>query len=117
VKAITQVSMFKAPNSYESSLKSFNSICLLRRGLCFKESKILNLPINRVQNECENLSGTVTPEYLLEQWNRGAMLDTEILLSHVPTSPHEEHLIRFKNRFQGSLPFGTQPITTEVFDL
>jgi len=101
VKVITQVSSFKAPNSYESSLKSFNSICIERRGLCFSESKILNLPINRVQNECDNLSGTVSPEYLLEQWNMGAMLDTDSLLNHVPASPHEEHLIRFKNRFHG----------------
>ena len=70
-----------------------------------------------MQNECDNLSGSVTPEYLLEQWNRGAMLDTESLLNHVPTSPHEEHLIRFKNRFHGSLPLGTQPITAEGFNL
>ena len=98
VRIITKISNFSAPNSYESALKSFNTLCVKRYGLCYLESKILNLPINRVQNECENLSGSVSPEYLLNQWNNGMMLDTTSLLTHIPVSPHEEHLITFKIR-------------------
>jgi len=98
VIAITKVSSFSAPNSYEAAMKSFNKLCSNRVGLCYFESKILNLPINRVQNECENLSGTVSPEYLLDQWQKGMMLDTTKLLTHIPQSPHEEHEIIFKMR-------------------
>ncbi|MBU3917614.1 hypothetical protein KKA14_18950 [bacterium] len=98
VRIITKVSTFSAPNSYEAALKSFNTLCVERRGLCYSESKILNLPINRVQNECENLSGSVSPEYLLDQWCKGMMLDTSNLLTHIPQSPHEEHLVVFKIR-------------------
>lgn len=111
VKMITKVSNFKAPNSYESSLKSFNSFCVLRRGLCYSESKIINLPINRVQNECDNFSGSVSAEYLLEQWNRGMMLDTDSLLTHVPISPHEEHLIKLKKRPHESSRLEQKPIS------
>lgn len=98
VIAITKVSSFSAPNSYEAAMKSFNTLCVDRIGLCYFESKILNLPINRVQNECENLSGAVSPEYLLDQWQKGMMLDTTKLSIHIPQSPHEEHAIVFKMR-------------------
>lgn len=98
VRVLTKVSSFTAPNSYEAALNSFNSLCSEKRGLCYFESKILNLPINRVQNEYVNLSGSVSPEFLLDQWNKGMMLDTSKLRSHTPQSPHEEHLIDFKIR-------------------
>lgn len=98
VKVITRISSFKAPNSYENCLKSFNDIVVRRKGLCFRESVILNLPINRVQTEIANISGGVSPGFLLEQWNRGLMLDTSMFDKHVPTAPHEEHAIRFRER-------------------
>lgn len=110
VKIITKVSNFMAPNSYESSLKSFNSFCVHRRGLCYSESKILNLPINRVQNECDNLSGSVSTEYLLDQWKRGMMLDTDSLSTHVPISPHEEHQIKLKKRLPETSLLGQKSI-------
>jgi hypothetical protein len=98
VRVLTRISEFKAPNSYEVALKAFNDIAERRVGLCFKESKILNLPINRVQNEIPNLSGAISCAYLLEQWNRGMMIDTQMFDRHTPISPHEEHVIQFKQR-------------------
>jgi len=98
VRILTKISSFSAPNSYEGALKSFNSLCKERSGLCYFESKILNLPINRVQNEFSNLSGSISPEYLLEKWNEGLMLDTSKFDKHVPQSPHEEHDIIFISR-------------------
>lgn len=100
VRVITRVSSFSGPNSYESALKSFNSLCRERLGLCYFESKILNLPINRVQSEYANMSGSVSPEYLLEQWNKGMMLDTTRLRTHIPRSPHEDHVMCFTIRPQ-----------------
>jgi hypothetical protein len=98
VRVLTRLSDFKAPNSYEGALKTFNDIAKNRNGVCYGESKILNLPINRVQNEVPNLSGGVSPEFLLEQWNKGLMLDTSMFDTHVPHSPHEEHPVVFKKR-------------------
>lgn len=102
VRVMTRVSDFVAPNTYEAALKTFNNLCVERRGLCYPESKILNLPINRVQNEIDNLSGDISPEFLLSQWNKGMMLDTEELRSHIPKSPHEEHAVSFIKRQVGS---------------
>jgi len=98
VRVLTRISDFKAPNSYEVALKAFNDILANRIGVCFGESKILNLPINRVQNEILNLSGTISCEYLLEQWNLGMMIDTQMFVDHTPISPHEEHGIQLKRR-------------------
>lgn len=98
VKAITAVSSFRAPNTYEAELKTFNDLCRGRKGICYGESKVLNLPINRVQTECDNVSGNISTSYLLEQWNSGQMLDTSSLMDHCPTAPHEEHALPFKSR-------------------
>lgn len=98
VRVLTRISNFRAPNSYEAELKSFNDIVKGRKGICFKESKILNLPINRVQKEAENFSGDVSPDFLLMQWNKGLMIDTSVFDQHIPLSPHEEHEIIFRPR-------------------
>lgn len=98
VRAMTEISDFVAPNTYEAALKTFSSMCAERLGLCYSESKILNLPINRVQSEVENLSGEISPEYLLSKWNDGMMLDTEMLRAHIPRSTHEEHAVVLKMR-------------------
>lgn len=98
IRVLTRISDFKAPNTYEAALKVFNDIARNRVGICYTESKTLNLPINRVQNEVSNLSGNVSPEFLLAQWNNGMMLDTSSLDTHIPLAPHEEHVITFKRR-------------------
>lgn len=98
VRVLSRLSNFKAPNTYEASLKSFGDIIMGRKGMCYEESKILNLPINRVQNEVENISGSVSPEFLLEQWNMGLMLDTSMFDTYEPSSTHEEHPVRFTRR-------------------
>jgi hypothetical protein len=98
IRVMARLSDFKGPNSFESALKSFDDFARNRRGLCYSESRILNLPINRVQDDVSNLSGNVSPDFLLEQWNKGLMLDTAMFAGHIPQAPHEEHVIRFKSR-------------------
>jgi hypothetical protein len=98
VRVMARISEFKAPNSFEVALNAFNDLAENRIGICFKESKILNLPINRVQEEVRNLSGSVSCEYLLDEWNNGMMIDTQMFDNHTPISPHEEHLIKLKSR-------------------
>jgi hypothetical protein len=98
VKIIASVSTFKAPNSLEAELKSFNSIAFNKTGLCYHDAKILNVPINRVQTEVENLSGSISPDYLLSKWNDGLTIDYKKFISYTPTSTHEEHTIDFRQR-------------------
>ena len=98
VLLISNCSNFRAPNSYEIALKAFNDIVMSRKGLCFNESKILNLPINRVQNEVNNISGNISVDFLLDKWNQGYCIDTFIFREHVPLSTHEDHPVKFIKR-------------------
>jgi hypothetical protein len=92
VNLIAMVADYKAPNSFEMALKSFNSLyCKGRRGLCFSHSIILNLPINIVQNEANNRKGSISSDFLLEQWESGMMFDFSQFSYHDPLSTHEEH--------------------------
>lgn len=98
VRVISRISLFRAPNSYENCLKSFNDIALNRKGVCFRESIILNLPINKVQNEINNKSGEIYSDTLLEYWCHGLALDTRVFNNYIPTAPHEEHILSFMAR-------------------
>jgi len=98
INILSRISQFNAPNSYEDTLKSFGDIAVDRIGYCFTQSKILNLAINRVQNEIENKSGDIAPDFLLSQWSKGFRMDRSKFDSHIPISPHEEHVIQFRSR-------------------
>lgn len=98
INVLSRISQFDAPNSYEDALKSFADLAVDRIGYCFAQSKILNLAINRVQNEINNQSGEITPQFLLEQWNKGLKMDRSMFDSYTPISPHEEHVIQFRSR-------------------
>lgn len=91
VVTIAGVSQFKGPNTFESILSTFNSLCHDRTGVCNEKSIILNLPLNRVQNEVDNNSGEVNQEYLAEVWLKGFILDVMKLWNWLPSSPHELH--------------------------
>lgn len=98
VSVLTKISDFKAPNTYEAALKSFNDLARDRAGLCYADSVIVNLPINRVQNEVQNKSGGISADFLLDRWNEGLAIDAKKFEFLIPKSTHEEHPIVFKER-------------------
>lgn len=67
---------FKAPNSLEAALQKYSKLMgRLKIGVCFRVPKIVNFPLNRVQNEFANLAGEVSTEKLLQLYNDGYELD------------------------------------------
>ncbi|MBT8583022.1 hypothetical protein G6694_00040 [Polynucleobacter paneuropaeus] len=100
VLLITQISSFSAPNSYEVALKTFNDFVSKRKGMCFENSKILNLPINKVQTEINNQSGNISTQFLLQQWQLGNKIDITDFNGYISSSPHEEHRIKFVRRLE-----------------
>lgn len=72
---MVKISEFNAPNSFEKSLQWFLSEFIKRRGLCYKESVVVNIPFNKVQNENGNISGKVSEFELLDYWEQGYELD------------------------------------------
>jgi hypothetical protein len=66
VKFMTSALQFKAPNTYEAKLQKFDPLFSKYKGICFKESIILNIPCNKVQTENDNLFGDLHQDQLLE---------------------------------------------------
>lgn len=77
---------YKTPNSMEAQWTYH--VDKRKRGLCFTHSKIVNIPLNRIQKDYENYAMDISPEQLLVIFNQGLKLDREPLRSLLVTSPH-----------------------------
>ncbi|MDG1301150.1 MAG: hypothetical protein P8R37_06135 [Opitutae bacterium] len=89
---------YRAPNTFERALQILTSLYQKRPGYCFESPKMFNIPLNRVQNENENLSGEISSEYLLAKWQEGLTLNFITLTNTSTKSVHEERSISFCNR-------------------
>jgi hypothetical protein len=58
----------------------------------------MNIPMNIVQSEYSNISGTTTASYLLKKWNDGLALDVSFLENYHLVSTHDDQAIDFKKR-------------------
>ncbi|MBW2674475.1 MAG: hypothetical protein JRD89_13865, partial [Deltaproteobacteria bacterium] len=81
---------FSAPNTLEDQLQKFRRFFLLRTGICYRKSKIVNIPCNKVQNENKNIHGTLHQDLLLERWQQGYQMDFRSLYGFVNESAHQE---------------------------
>lgn len=81
---------YSAPNSFERALQRLSPLYSKRPGYCFASPRLLNIPLNRVQDEVDNCSGDICPEKLLARWNEGLTLDFEALSEIETESVHKE---------------------------
>jgi hypothetical protein len=90
--------MFDSPNTFEGNLQIFRDLFINRHGVCYKKSKLINLPLNKVQNDCKNRHGNLDEDYLLDQWKDGLQIDYKKLYGYNNVSAHEEINIMFLKR-------------------
>ncbi|MDP2217464.1 MAG: hypothetical protein Q8J68_09275 [Methanolobus sp.] len=81
---------FNSPNTFEGNLQRYVHYFKHRYGVCYKKSKIINIPINKVQDDYKNIHGAIHQDYLLDQWNRGMQIDYRALYGFVNESAHQE---------------------------
>lgn len=81
---------FKAPNTLELNLQVYKNDFIHRLGCCFDESVIINVPINKVQDEISNIHGNVHQGELLEIWNKDLKIDFIKLAGFQNISCHQE---------------------------
>jgi len=81
---------FSAPNTLEDQLQKFRRFFLSRMGVCYRKSKIVNIPCNKVQTENKNIHGSLHQDYLLEQWGEGYQMDFRRLYGFMNESAHQE---------------------------
>lgn len=89
---------FNSPNTFEGNLQNYIKYFKHRYGVCYKKSRIVNIPINKVQEDCDNLHGTIHQDYLLDQWNHGMQIDYRALYGFINESAHQEIEISFIKR-------------------
>jgi len=81
---------FNAPNSFEANMNIFHHVLIRKDGLCYHNSKIMNLCLNRVQKEFDNISGNISCEKLLSFWNKGQKIDIDYFYEMDNISAHIE---------------------------
>jgi len=81
---------YTAPNSFEASWAGRRPTRPV--GLCYEQSKIVNLPLNRVQNDMQNRAMSVlTPAELLERFEKGEKINIFTLFKIANKGAHMEY--------------------------
>jgi hypothetical protein len=84
---------FDSPNRMESELQRFSDNFLSRQRYCFAESRVVNVPWNRVQNTFQNRCATeqgVSSEEMLVHWETGHQIAIQNLADVRNESCHQE---------------------------
>ena len=75
VLELSKLISFKAPNSFEANMNIFRYIFRRKKGLCYHNSVLINVCLNRVQDEIENISGDFSSIELLKFWKENKKID------------------------------------------
>ncbi len=85
---IAKLINFKAPNSFEAGINTFRFILRRKKGICYQKSKLVNVCLNKVQNEVKNISGNISTKELLEYWNDEKKIDIYYFNNMMNDSAH-----------------------------
>lgn len=89
---------YHSPNSLEAALAATPASRAPAWGVCFEESRLVNLPLNRVQDEVANLHGNVHQDILLDRWLQGWQFNLSPLDRVQTCSVHEEIMLPLELR-------------------
>ena len=87
------------PNSFEERMQECRNLDdIPPLAVCFTTSRLVNLPINRVQETHTNRCGNITSDILLEKWNNKLCIDISSYHQLMNKGVHEELELKFKDR-------------------
>ncbi len=98
IKNFFETAVYEAPNLLEGRWCVYAHQVSNRWGLCHELSKIVNLPLNRVQNFYNNVHMGVDPQYLLDEFIAGKKIDINPLFRILNKSAHQEYALTFLPR-------------------
>lgn len=88
-----------SPNGLEACWAGCATNVLKCLGLCFENSKVVNIPLNIVQKHCKNRNmNHITTEQLLEIFESGQKIDIHALYKVKNTAVHMEYKPQFVER-------------------
>jgi hypothetical protein len=94
VLAMAESIEFDSPNTLEGNLQRFNKAYQWRAGICFRKSKLINIPYNKVQTDFENIHGEVHQDEMLQLWSDGFRIDRASYYRVINESAHQEMPLR-----------------------
>ena len=89
---------FFSPSSFENSLQKLKHLYREKRGMSFRKARIVNIPVNKVQDEVNNIHGSIHQDDLLQQWLDGMAIDTGKFRGWVNQSVHQEAVLNMIKR-------------------
>jgi len=95
---LTKLIPFKNPNEFEAALQFVAGQIELPHCVSFVRSPLLNVPMNRVQDEFKNRCLDISAEELNEAWISGKEIDRSRLISYINHGAHEPINLSFKER-------------------
>lgn len=90
ILAFSRAIDFDSPNRFEANLQKFGFLCQCRVGVCFRKSRIVNIPYNRVQSDYENMHGDVHQDEMLEMFEQGYRINRNAYYGITNSCVHEE---------------------------
>lgn len=90
MRVLAENAQFDSPNTFEGGLQEFADFYLPRLGVCYRKSRLVNIPWNKVQGDNANFHGEVHQDDLLREWQAGRRIDDEALQGYANASVHEE---------------------------
>lgn len=95
---LAELTEFNSPNTFESNLQRYNIFFRHRFGLCYRKSRMLNVPCNKVQTDNDNIHGDMHQDDLLAKWQQGFCIDYRALCGFYNKSAHQEIPFTFISR-------------------
>ena len=90
---------FRNPNEMESNMQAvIPHFTLPPHCVSFVRSPLLNVPMNRVQDEFKNRCLDVSVEQLHDSWKSGNEIDRSHLSGYINHGPHEPLALSFRKR-------------------
>ena len=89
IAIIARNSHFKAPNTFENALQVFRPEFAERYAVAYGKACLVNVPLNRVQEEWDSRHGGMETDMLLEAWRKGMRWNVAALDGYRNRSTHE----------------------------
>jgi hypothetical protein len=96
MRNLTSAIQFGNPNQFEDALQRVVHRLESNLCSCFQRSKIVNVPMNRVQDEYKNRNIGVDAPSLLRMWNDGLRISFKDIIDISNESVHQEIQINFQ---------------------
>lgn len=94
---------YRSPNTLEGIWATMGGLVQNRKALCFAETKMINVPMNLVQDECLGNrhmggAGALSAQEMLNIFNKGLKIDIAPIQKMVNKGAHTEYLYTFIKR-------------------